>query len=261
MFVVLFADDLQMGCTELRSKRYISDGFCTSVRPITEVVCAGECLPLQYLPNYAAYQKTWSREKTREWRCVDDVIRYRNVNLLCQNGEQRKYRIPTVKGCKCKRYNRRHNESDLPPNDSRQAISRPEPVSDDRRADRRASKRRNRNQWEETQQLTTPEELNCNQGLQQWDLKEDALICDSFLSSVFAYSVRYWYHLMHRAVLTASHILIDKGFAFLDLYRPSWYLHACVCLLFVWRRVLVYDVIVGLASKGISRRRSVRSNK
>ncbi|XP_071825209.1 uncharacterized protein [Apostichopus japonicus] len=139
-------DDLQMGCTELRSKRYISDGFCTSVRPITEVVCAGECLPLQYLPNYAAYQKTWSREKTREWRCVDDVIRYRNVNLLCQNGEQRKYRIPTVKGCKCKRYNRRHNESDLPPNDSRQAISRPEPVSDDRRADRRASKRRNRNQ-------------------------------------------------------------------------------------------------------------------
>lgn len=164
----LFTDDLQLGCTELRSKRYISDGFCTSVRPITEVVCAGECLPLQYLPSYAAYQKTWSREKSREWRCVDDVIRYRNVNLLCQNGEQRKYRIPTVKSCKCKRYNRRHNESDLPPNDSRQAISRPEPVYEDRRADRRANKRRNRNQWNNV--TTKPTRMTswvffCNQGL------------------------------------------------------------------------------------------------
>lgn len=139
-------DDLQMGCTELRSKRYISDGFCTSVRPITEVVCAGECLPIQYLPHYATYQKTWSREKTREWRCVDDVIRYRNVNLLCQNGERRSYRIPTVRSCKCKRYDRRHNESDIPLNDRRQSIVRPEPQFDDRRSERRASKRRNRNQ-------------------------------------------------------------------------------------------------------------------
>lgn len=108
-------DDLQMGCTELRSKRYISDGFCTSIKPITEVVCAGECLPLDngQLPFYARYLKVWSREKTKEYRCVNDVVRQKRVHLICDNNERRTYRIRTVRSCKCKRYNREHNKSQL----------------------------------------------------------------------------------------------------------------------------------------------------
>ncbi|XP_072034417.1 sclerostin-like [Amphiura filiformis] len=113
-------DDLQMGCTELRSKRYISDGFCTSIKPITEVVCAGECLPVDngQLPFYAQYVKVWSREKTREYRCVNDVVRQKRVHLICDNNERRTYRIRTVRSCKCKKYNREHNRSQLHDNAS-----------------------------------------------------------------------------------------------------------------------------------------------
>ena len=115
LFSSPIADDLQMGCTELRSKRYISDGFCTSIKPITEVVCAGECLPLDngQLPFYARYLKVWSREKTKEYRCVNDVVRQKRVHLICDNNERRTYRIRTVRSCKCKRYNREHNKSQL----------------------------------------------------------------------------------------------------------------------------------------------------
>ncbi|XP_033124217.1 sclerostin domain-containing protein 1-like [Anneissia japonica] len=106
-------DDVQLGCTELRSKRYISDGFCTSMKPITEVVCAGECLPVRNLPWYAEYVKVWSTEKTKEWRCVNDIVRHKRVHLRCENGERRTYRIRTVRSCKCKKYNKKHNESRL----------------------------------------------------------------------------------------------------------------------------------------------------
>ncbi|XP_071941335.1 uncharacterized protein [Antedon mediterranea] len=118
-------DDLQLGCTELRSKRYISDGFCTSIKPITEVVCAGECLPVRNLPWYAEYVKVWSTEKTKEWRCVNDVIRHKRVHLRCENGERRTYRIRTVRSCKCKKYNKKHNQSRLD-NNHHQDTSRTE---------------------------------------------------------------------------------------------------------------------------------------
>ncbi|XP_014678328.1 PREDICTED: sclerostin domain-containing protein 1-like [Priapulus caudatus] len=103
---------VQLGCDQqLRSKRYISDGYCTSLKPITEVVCAGRCLPVRTLPWYASLYKVWAKTKTKEWRCVENRVRRQRVSLMCQNGEQRTYQIKVVKSCKCKRYNKRHNQS------------------------------------------------------------------------------------------------------------------------------------------------------
>ena len=155
VFVFLFpflkiTDDLQMGCTELRSKRYISDGFCTSIKPITEVVCAGECLPIDngQLPFYAQYMKVWSREKTREYRCVNDVVRQKRVSLRCDNGEERTYRIRTVRSCKCKKYNKEHNKSQLYDNQQNQnqqsTPRKTKSTEGDRRSRKRKRNRRNR---------------------------------------------------------------------------------------------------------------------
>lgn len=111
---VFHLDTEQVGCSELRSKRYISDGFCTSVKPITEVVCSGHCLPLRTLPWYAQIQKVWAKYKAKEWRCVEDKVTRKRVHLLCDNSERRSYKIKVVRSCKCKRYNKRHNMSRLP---------------------------------------------------------------------------------------------------------------------------------------------------
>ena len=113
------SDDIQVGCKELRSKRYISDGFCTSVKPITELVCTGHCLPIRNLPWYAEFIKVWARTKVLEWRCVEDDIRRKRVVLQCENGETRSYRIKVVKSCKCKRYLKPQNQSMLRLNKSK----------------------------------------------------------------------------------------------------------------------------------------------
>ncbi len=137
-----------MGCTELRSKRYISDGFCTSMKPITEVVCAGECLPVDngQLPFYAQYVKYWSRDKTREYRCVNDVVRQKRVHLICDNNERRTYRIRTVRSCKCKKYNREHNRSQLHDNNNKNGNNQEtRRKSKSAEKDSRKSKRRRRN--------------------------------------------------------------------------------------------------------------------
>lgn len=109
MFV--YADDLQIECKPLKSKRYITDGFCTSIRPVVDVVCTGTCLPIRQLPWYAEFIKVWSHTKTLQYRCVDDVVRHRKVTFACDNGETRSYRIRVVRSCKCKRYMRSQNES------------------------------------------------------------------------------------------------------------------------------------------------------
>lgn len=96
-------DDMSYGCKELRSKRYISDGFCTATKPITEVVCTGNCLPTSLLPWYGEYVKLWSRTKVLEWRCVEDVKKRQKVKLQCENGETRTYEVKVVRSCKCKR--------------------------------------------------------------------------------------------------------------------------------------------------------------
>ncbi|XP_030406565.1 sclerostin domain-containing protein 1 isoform X1 [Gopherus evgoodei] len=105
---------VQVGCRELRSTKYISDGQCTSINPLKELVCAGECLPLPVLPNWigGGYgTKYWSRRSSQEWRCVNDKTRTQRIQLQCQDGSTRTYKITVVTACKCKRYTRQHNES------------------------------------------------------------------------------------------------------------------------------------------------------
>lgn len=105
------SEDIQVGCRELRAKRFISDGFCTSTKPIKEVVCAGNCLPIMDLPWYAEFVKVWARSKLREWQCEEDVVRRKSVHLLCRNGQYRTYRIKVVKSCKCKNIVDQHNRT------------------------------------------------------------------------------------------------------------------------------------------------------
>ncbi|XP_061771517.1 sclerostin domain-containing protein 1a [Nerophis ophidion] len=111
----------QIGCRELRSTKYISDGHCTSINPIKELVCAGQCLPAQMLQNWIGgpySRKFWARRSTspsrsggQDWRCVNDKTRTQRIRLQCQNGSTRTYKITVVTSCKCKRYSRQHNES------------------------------------------------------------------------------------------------------------------------------------------------------
>ncbi|XP_046875292.1 sclerostin domain-containing protein 1b [Hypomesus transpacificus] len=104
----------EMGCRELRSTKYISDGQCTSLNPVKELVCAGECLPAHLLPNWIGGGqpgKYWSRRQTQEWRCVIDRTRTQRIRLQCQDGSSRTYKITVVTSCKCKRYSRQHNDS------------------------------------------------------------------------------------------------------------------------------------------------------
>ncbi|XP_068560499.1 sclerostin domain-containing protein 1-like [Cebidichthys violaceus] len=108
-------DQSQVGCRELRSTKYISDGQCTSVNPIKELVCAGECLPAHLLPNWiggGGYTgRYWSRRDAQEWRCVIDRTRTQRIRLQCQDGSARTYKITVVTSCKCKRYSRQQNDS------------------------------------------------------------------------------------------------------------------------------------------------------
>ncbi|XP_059205894.1 sclerostin domain-containing protein 1-like [Centropristis striata] len=108
-------DQSQVGCRELRSTKYISDGQCTSVNPIKELVCAGECLPSHLLPNWiggGSYTgRQWSRRDAQEWRCVIDRTRTQRIQLQCQDGSSRTYKITVVTSCKCKRYSRQQNVS------------------------------------------------------------------------------------------------------------------------------------------------------
>ncbi|KAL7849064.1 hypothetical protein SRHO_G00206870 [Serrasalmus rhombeus] len=117
-----------VGCRELRSTKYISDGQCTSISPIKELVCAGECLPAQMLPNWIGghSRKFWNRRgsSNQDWRCVNDKSRTQRIQLQCQDGSTRTYKITVVTGCKCKRYLRQHNES----GNKSESISQPQPI-------------------------------------------------------------------------------------------------------------------------------------
>ncbi|TRY85680.1 hypothetical protein DNTS_013266 [Danionella cerebrum] len=97
----------------MRSTKYISDGQCTSINPVKELVCTGQCLPAQVLPNWiGGYgRKFWNRRNSQEWRCVNDKTRTQRIQLQCQDGSSRTYKITVVTSCKCKRYSRQHNES------------------------------------------------------------------------------------------------------------------------------------------------------
>lgn len=155
---LLFISDIQVGCKELRSKRFISDGFCTSVKPITEVVCTGHCLPIRDLPWYAEFIKVWARTKVMEWRCVEDVVRRRRVTLMCENGESRTYRIKVVKSCKCKRYMRLQNQS-VTSTVRKSERDRGDKSRKDRRDKRKRRGRRRRGRQNRKQNLSDHEAL------------------------------------------------------------------------------------------------------
>lgn len=130
---------VQVGCRELRSTKYISDGQCTSISPLKELVCAGECLPLPVLPNWigGGYgTKYWSRRSSQEWRCVNDKTRTQRIQLQCQDGSTRTYKITVVTACKCKRYTRQHNES----SHNFESVSPAKPAQQHHRERKRASK-------------------------------------------------------------------------------------------------------------------------
>ncbi|XP_026862132.2 sclerostin domain-containing protein 1b [Electrophorus electricus] len=110
------AEQSQVGCRELRSTKYISDGQCTSLNAVKELVCAGECLPTHLLPNWIGGGYTgryWGRRDAQEWRCVNDRMRTQRIRLQCQDGSTRTYKITAVTSCKCKRYTRQYNDSAL----------------------------------------------------------------------------------------------------------------------------------------------------
>lgn len=110
-------DSGHIGCRELRSTKYISDGHCTSINPIKELVCTGQCLPAPILQNWigGSYsRRSWGRRNGnsgQDWRCVTDKTRTQRIQLQCQDGSTRTYKITVVTSCKCKRYSRQHNES------------------------------------------------------------------------------------------------------------------------------------------------------
>jgi len=91
-------------CRGLRSKRYLSDGFCQTLRPISEVLCSGSCVLDDHEALYPSFVSSWGRAsggRAVEWRCVDDVVRHRRVRLVCENGDVRLYRVRVVRSCAC----------------------------------------------------------------------------------------------------------------------------------------------------------------
>lgn len=154
VFFCLPADRSQIGCRELRSTKYISDGHCTSINPIKELVCAGECLPAQMLENWiggAHGRKFWARRSgNHDWRCVNDKTRTQRIQLQCQDGSTRTYKITVVTSCKCKRYSRQHNESgnkfEDPAASSPQLLHKHKPKNK-----RRLGKKHARSNWHETE--------------------------------------------------------------------------------------------------------------
>ncbi|KAM9494871.1 sclerostin domain-containing protein 1b [Clarias gariepinus] len=104
----------QLGCRELRSTKYISDGQCTSLKAVKELVCAGECVPTNLLPNWIG-GGYWARRYVSDWRCMNEHVHTQRVRLWCRDGSTRMYKVTAVTSCKCKRYTRQHNKSDLKP--------------------------------------------------------------------------------------------------------------------------------------------------
>ncbi|XP_031560554.1 sclerostin domain-containing protein 1-like [Actinia tenebrosa] len=104
---------LNLGCYGIKIRRYVSNGFCTSRKAIRDTICDGRCLPMDELPWFPEFSKVISRNK-REWRCVPDYVKRRKVTVFCNDGTKRRYRIPVVRTCKCKRYTKKQNMTNPP---------------------------------------------------------------------------------------------------------------------------------------------------
>jgi len=104
---------LNLGCYGIRIRRYVSNGFCTSRKAIRDTICDGRCLPMDELPFFPQFSKILSKRK-KEWRCVPDYVKRRKVTVFCNDGTKRRYRIPVVRTCKCKRYMKKQNMTNPP---------------------------------------------------------------------------------------------------------------------------------------------------
>ncbi|MBN3308740.1 sclerostin [Amia ocellicauda] len=102
----------ELSCRELRSTRYITDGPCRSAKPVKELVCSGQCVPSHLLPNSILRGKWW-RHSATDYRCIPAHSRTQRVQLHCPHGHNRTYKIRVVTSCKCKRYSRHHNQSEV----------------------------------------------------------------------------------------------------------------------------------------------------
>ncbi|KAM8795182.1 SOST protein, partial [Eudromia elegans] len=99
-------------CREMRTTRYVTDGPCRSVKPVKELVCSGQCVPSHLLPNSIGRGKWW-RQNAPDYRCVPAHARTQRVPMACPEQETRTYKFRAVTACKCKRYTRYHNQSEL----------------------------------------------------------------------------------------------------------------------------------------------------
>ncbi|KAB1265587.1 Sclerostin [Camelus dromedarius] len=90
-----------------------TDGPCRSAKPVTELVCSGQCGPARLLPNAIGRGKWW-RPSGPDFRCIPDRYRAQRVQLLCPGGAApRARKVRLVASCKCKRLTRFHNQSEL----------------------------------------------------------------------------------------------------------------------------------------------------
>lgn len=109
----LSADASEYSCRELHFTRYVTDGPCRSAKPVTELVCSGQCGPARLLPNAIGRGKWW-RPDGPDLRCVPDRHRAQRVQLLCPGGAApRARKVRLVASCRCKRLTRFHNQSEL----------------------------------------------------------------------------------------------------------------------------------------------------
>lgn len=107
------ADVSEYSCRELRFTRYVTDGPCRSAKPVTELVCSGQCGPARLLPNAIGRGKWW-RPSGPDFRCIPDRYRAQRVQLLCPgDAAPRARKVRLVASCKCKRLTRFHNQSEL----------------------------------------------------------------------------------------------------------------------------------------------------
>ncbi|XP_049842598.1 sclerostin domain-containing protein 1-like [Schistocerca gregaria] len=98
---------VEEACPSLRSKRFISDGLCSSPYPVHEVVCADRA-PSHGRRRKQQQQQSQAVPAQRErQRCVEGATRRRRVELLCQDGSRRFYHVRLVKSCR-PRSQRRH---------------------------------------------------------------------------------------------------------------------------------------------------------
>lgn len=106
-------DDVPVQCKILRSQKHFSDGDCYSSKPIIEDVCVGSCVPKKELnlPWWSDFVKYWSNHKQKDYRCVNDKVKRKKIQLICPDSSVRTYTVKVVKSCKCKIVNKKRKKN------------------------------------------------------------------------------------------------------------------------------------------------------